>query len=161
AGGRRRAQGHPASRRRLLHRRTKRRDHHARRAADPPRRWRVAAAIQGRRAAHVRRTRAADPRGHRVVRVRRLEPDAAVRDAAAGPWSVARLARAAGMSRSTFAARFKAQLGETPLDYLTRWRMYKAGTLLREGVLGIAEIASAVGYDSSGAFHRAFRRVHD
>ncbi|HEX3761888.1 MAG TPA: AraC family transcriptional regulator [Kofleriaceae bacterium] len=85
----------------------------------------------------------------------------ALHQAPAEPWSVARLARAAGMSRSAFAARFKAQLGETPLDYLTRWRMYKAGTLLREGVLGIAEIASAVGYDSPGAFHRAFRRVHD
>lgn len=85
----------------------------------------------------------------------------ALHHAPADPWSVAQLARAAGMSRSTFAARFKAQIGETPLDYLTRWRMYKAGTLLREGVLGIAEIASAVGYESSGAFHRAFRRVHD
>jgi len=85
----------------------------------------------------------------------------AVHQAPADRWSVARLARAAGMSRSAFAARFKAQLGETPLDYLTRWRMYKASTLLREGVLGIAAIASAVGYDSSGAFHRAFRRVHD
>jgi AraC-like DNA-binding protein len=85
----------------------------------------------------------------------------ALHHAPADPWSVARLARIAGMSRSTFAARFKAQLGETPLDYLTRWRMYKAGAMLREGVLGIAEIASAVGYDSSGAFHRAFRRVYD
>jgi AraC-like DNA-binding protein len=85
----------------------------------------------------------------------------ALHQAPADPWSVAQLARAAGMSRSAFAARFKAQLGETPLDYLTRWRMYKARTLLREGVLGIAEIASAVGYDSSGAFHRAFRRIYD
>jgi AraC-like DNA-binding protein len=85
----------------------------------------------------------------------------ALHQAPADPWSVARLAHAAGMSRSTFAARFKAELGETPLDYLMRWRMYKAGTLLREGVLGISEIAEAVGYDSSGAFHRAFRRVYD
>jgi len=78
----------------------------------------------------------------------------------AHPWSVEALAEVAGMSRSAFAPRFKAQVGETPLEYLTRWRMYKAGCLLREGELGIAEIAGAVGYESPGAFNRTFQRVH-
>ncbi|HEX4445684.1 MAG TPA: AraC family transcriptional regulator [Polyangiaceae bacterium] len=75
------------------------------------------------------------------------------------PWSVESLAGVAGMSRSAFAVRFKAQVGETPLEYLTRWRMYKAGCLLRDGQLGVAEIAAAVGYESSGAFNRVFQRV--
>ncbi|OJH33575.1 hypothetical protein BON30_48060 [Cystobacter ferrugineus] len=78
----------------------------------------------------------------------------------AHPWSVESLAGVAGMSRSAFAQRFKTQVGETPLEYLTRWRMYKAGCLLREGELGIAAIADAVGYESSGAFNRAFQRIY-
>jgi AraC-like DNA-binding protein len=78
----------------------------------------------------------------------------------AHPWSVEALASVAGMSRSAFALRFKAQVGETPLEYLTRWRMYKAGCLLRDGDSGLAEIADAVGYESPGAFNRAFQRVH-
>jgi AraC-like DNA-binding protein len=78
----------------------------------------------------------------------------------AHPWSVEALASVAGMSRSAFALRFKAQVGEAPLEYLTRWRMYKAGCLLREGELGLAEIAYAVGYESSGAFNRVFQRVY-
>lgn len=78
----------------------------------------------------------------------------------AQPWSVEALASVAGMSRSAFALHFKEQVGEAPLEYLTRWRMYKAGCLLREGVLGIAEIADAVGYESSGAFNRAFQRIY-
>lgn len=78
----------------------------------------------------------------------------------AHPWSVEALARIAGMSRSAFASHFKARVGEAPLAYLTRWRMYKAGCLLREGDRGLAEIADAVGYESAGAFNRSFQRVH-
>lgn len=78
----------------------------------------------------------------------------------AHPWSVEALAGVAGMSRSAFAQRFKEQIGEAPLEYLTRWRMYKAGCLLREGDLGLAEVADAVGYESPGAFNRAFQRIY-
>jgi AraC-like DNA-binding protein len=84
----------------------------------------------------------------------------AMHQSPAGPWTVEALARIAGMSRSAFALHFKAQVGEAPLEYLTRWRMYKAGCLLREGELGLAEIADAVGYESSGAFNRAFQRIY-
>jgi transcriptional regulator GlxA family with amidase domain len=84
----------------------------------------------------------------------------AMHQSPAQPWSVESLAAVAGMSRSAFALRFKAQVGETPLEYLTRWRMYRAGCLLREGELGIAEIAALVGYESTGAFNRAFQRVY-
>lgn len=75
-------------------------------------------------------------------------------------WSVEELAVVAGMSRSAFAAHFKTWLGEPPLEYLTRWRMFRAGQLLREGTLGLAEIAGSVGYDSAGALSRAFARVY-
>lgn len=85
----------------------------------------------------------------------------AMHEAPARPWTVATLARMAGMSRSAFALRFKGRVGDTPLEYLARWRMYLAGGLLRDGALGLAEIAHTVGYQSAGAFRRAFERIHD
>jgi AraC-like DNA-binding protein len=74
-------------------------------------------------------------------------------------WTVAELASAAGMSRSSFAERFKELVGEAPLEYLTRWRMYQAGRLLRDGKMKQFEVANLVGYDSDGAFNKAFKRV--
>jgi AraC-like DNA-binding protein len=74
-------------------------------------------------------------------------------------WSVEDLAAVAGMSRSAFALRFKELVGEAPLEYLTRWRMYKAGSLLQEDNGGLAEIALRVGYESVGAFIRVFKRT--
>jgi AraC-like DNA-binding protein len=68
------------------------------------------------------------------------------------------LARESGLSRSTFAATFKAVTGDTPLDYLTRWRMYRARVLLRGSDLSLMEIAARIGYDSDTALSRAFRR---
>jgi AraC-like DNA-binding protein len=75
------------------------------------------------------------------------------------PWTVASLASEAGMSRSAFAQRFKALMNESPLEYLTRWRMYRGSGLLRESDRKLADVAQAVGYDSDGAFHKAFKRV--
>ncbi len=77
----------------------------------------------------------------------------------ADPWTVESLAEAAGMSRSAFALRFKEVLGETPLEYLTNWRMYKASGLLQKDGRKLFEIAKAVGYDSDAAFSKAFKRV--
>jgi len=76
------------------------------------------------------------------------------------PWTVASLASTAGMSRSAFAARFKEIVGEAPLEYLTRWRMRKASKLLKGDDHKLAEVAGLVGYDSEGAFSKAFKRVH-
>jgi AraC-like DNA-binding protein len=73
-------------------------------------------------------------------------------------WSLAALAAEAGMSRSAFAARFTAQVGEPAMHYVTRWRMNLALTLLREQDVGIAETASRLGYQSEAAFSRAFKR---
>ena len=75
------------------------------------------------------------------------------------PWTVETLAAAAGMSRSAFAVRFKEILGETPLEYLTNWRMYKATGFLQERDKKLFDIAKSVGYDSDAAFSKAFRRV--
>jgi len=75
------------------------------------------------------------------------------------PWTVASLAAEAGMSRSAFALRFKQLMSESPLEYLTRWRMYRGSDLLRESDRKLADVAQAVGYDSDGAFHKAFKRV--
>ena len=75
------------------------------------------------------------------------------------PWTVASLASEAGMSRSAFAQRFKELMNESPLEYLTRWRMYRGSDLLRESDRKLADVAQAVGYDSDGAFHKAFKRV--
>jgi AraC-like DNA-binding protein len=75
------------------------------------------------------------------------------------PWTVETLAAAAGMSRSAFALRFKELLGETPLEYLTNWRIYKATGLLQEDDRKLFEVAKSVGYDSDAAFSKAFKRV--
>jgi AraC-like DNA-binding protein len=74
-------------------------------------------------------------------------------------WTVKTLARVAGISRSGFAARFVATLGETPVHYLTRWRIYLATRQLRETKRAISEIASTVGYESEAALNKAFKRL--
>ncbi len=77
------------------------------------------------------------------------------------PWTVGSLAGACGMSRSAFAVRFKDLVGETPLEYLTGWRMQKAIALLHKGDKKLFEVAKSVGYDSDAAFSKAFKRVFD
>lgn len=72
-------------------------------------------------------------------------------------WTTATLAAGVNMSRSAFAARFTALVGEPPLTYLTRWRMRLAAGLLREDV-PLTEVAERVGYESEAAFSVAFKR---
>lgn len=74
------------------------------------------------------------------------------------PWTVESLAATCGMSRSAFALRFKGLVGETPLEYLTSWRMQKATALLQDGDKKLFEVAKSVGYDSDAAFSKAFKR---
>jgi AraC-like DNA-binding protein len=73
------------------------------------------------------------------------------------PWTVARLADEVGLSRSGFAARFAALVGETPLAYLTRLRMRRASVLLRKGAT-LAKVARMTGYSSEASFSHAFRQ---
>jgi AraC-like DNA-binding protein len=77
----------------------------------------------------------------------------------AEPWTVERLASAVAMSRSAFAARFTQLVGEPPLQYLARWRMTRAATLLREGEQSVAAVATQVGYANPVAFTKAFSRL--
>jgi AraC-like DNA-binding protein len=74
------------------------------------------------------------------------------------PWTVERLAESVAMSRSAFAERFTRLAGETPLGYLTRWRMQRAASLMREGDAPLRAIARSVGYETESAFGKAFRR---
>jgi AraC-like DNA-binding protein len=73
-------------------------------------------------------------------------------------WSVESLARQARMSRSVFALKFRTVLGQAPLEYLTQWRMYKAGAMIRSNNMSFSEVASAVGYGSESSFSRVFKR---
>lgn len=74
-------------------------------------------------------------------------------------WTVAELARLAGVSRSTFAARFREVVGVGPIEYLLNWRMALAKDELRRGTRSVSEIAFAVGFQSVSAFSTAFRRA--
>jgi AraC-like DNA-binding protein len=74
-------------------------------------------------------------------------------------WTVESIATAAGMSRSAFAARFKELLGQTPLAYVTEWRMQKAMQLLEQRDKKLIDIARSVGYETDAAFSKAFKRV--
>lgn len=73
-------------------------------------------------------------------------------------WTVAGLARLAGMSRSAFAARFSNALGCAPMEYLSRWRMSLAQDALSRGAKPLDRLAEEIGYESASAFSTAFRR---
>ena len=85
---------------------------------------------------------------------------AAIHDKPENPWSLEALAATAGLSRSVFAARFRARLGETPMAYVGRWRLRVAARWLRETELSVSEILQRLGYASAAAFNRAFKRTY-
>ena len=72
-------------------------------------------------------------------------------------WTLAALARTAGMSRARFAEKFTTMVGQTAIGYLTRWRLLKARRLLAESALSTAEIAERCGYASLPAFSRRYK----
>ncbi|MEU0804131.1 helix-turn-helix transcriptional regulator [Streptomyces sp. NPDC005970] len=63
-------------------------------------------------------------------------------------WSVPELAAVSGLSRAALARIFHQALGQTPMQYLTDWRMALARGHLRTGELGVASIARIVGHNS-------------
>ncbi|HTJ58941.1 MAG TPA: AraC family transcriptional regulator [Devosiaceae bacterium] len=75
------------------------------------------------------------------------------------PWTLDSLAAAAGMSRSSFAARFKTTVGLAPMDYLLRWRIRLASKWLRASKESVSSIALSLGYESESGFSTAFKRV--
>lgn len=83
---------------------------------------------------------------------------AALHGEPAGSWTVERLARLVGLSRSVFAERFAEMVGQAPMQYLALWRMQLASRMLLEGH-AVAAVAGAVGYESEAAFSRAFKKL--
>jgi AraC-like DNA-binding protein len=77
----------------------------------------------------------------------------------AHPWTVVELGREVALSRSALAARFAHALGQSPMNYLSSWRMYLAAHLLGTSNQTIAAITEQVGYDSEPSFYRAFKRA--
>ena len=76
----------------------------------------------------------------------------------AHPWTIAALANEVGISRSVLAERFRRYLSETPIAYLTRWRLQLGAQMLKSTSSSVAEIAAEVGYESEPSFNRAFKR---
>jgi AraC-like DNA-binding protein len=74
-------------------------------------------------------------------------------------WTIQKLAERAVMSRSTFALKFKQTVGESPMEYLTRWRMLLAADKVANSSDSISAIARWLGYESESAFSTAFKRV--
>jgi len=76
----------------------------------------------------------------------------------AHPWTIAELGRQIGLSRSRIAERFQHFLGESPMSYLSKWRLKLGAEMLLSADHSIAEVAAAVGYGSEATFNRAFKR---
>ena len=76
----------------------------------------------------------------------------------AHPWTIASLAKQAGVSRSVLAERFRHYLNEPPMSYLTRWRLQLGAQMLNSTNHSVAQVAAEVGYESEAAFNRAFKR---
>ena len=77
----------------------------------------------------------------------------------ARPWTLDRLARATGVSRTVLAERFRELVGCPPMHYLMLWRMQRAARLLADRPITVTAAAHAVGYESEAAFSRAFKKV--
>ncbi len=95
--------------------------------------------------------RVEDPYVERAIAAMRAEP--------ARRWTVAALARVAGLSRAPFARRFQRSTRTTPLQWLTEHRLGLAREELIHGERKLASIANAIGYGSEFAFSKAFKRV--
>lgn len=93
-----------------------------------------------------------DPQLARVFR--------AIHAAPQSDWTVEAMAGQAGLSRAAFARRFTERVGDTPLGYLTAWRMTLAARRVEGGKVPLGVVASEVGYQSEAAFSRAFRKYH-
>ena len=80
-----------------------------------------------------------------------------MQDSPQNDWTLEALASEVGMSRSVFFNQFKKLVHETPLGYLTNWRIRQAQKLLITDNSNISEIAANVGYQSEAAFNRIFK----
>ena len=74
-------------------------------------------------------------------------------------WTLESLGREIGMSRTAFASKFTALVGEPMLQYLTKWRMNLAVMRLKDGEKVTPELVEQLGYRSESAFRRTFKKV--
>jgi AraC-like DNA-binding protein len=74
-------------------------------------------------------------------------------------WTVASLADEVAMSRSAFAGRFTELVGEPAMQYVARWRMQLAVSMLEDEEVTVGQLADRLGYRSEAAFSRAFKRI--
>jgi AraC-like DNA-binding protein len=81
-----------------------------------------------------------------------------IHGAPARDWTIEKLARDVGLSRSVLAERFAHLVGMPPMQYLAKWRMQIASGLLSRGN-NVATVAAEIGYASEAAFSRAFKKV--
>jgi len=93
--------------------------------------------------------------------IRIMRATAAASHGQLSDWTLARLAKIAGMSRTTFAERFHKLTGRTPLQTITHMRLRLAASELARGDRSVAQVADDAGYGSSAAFIRAFERYFD
>ena len=84
----------------------------------------------------------------------------AMHEAPSQSWTIHKLAEVAGMSRSSFAQRFKEVVGIPPLTYLMDYRLRLAARYLRLQQNSISRISELVGYASDSTFSQAFKRVY-
>ncbi|WP_020141677.1 AraC family transcriptional regulator [Terracoccus sp. 273MFTsu3.1] len=85
---------------------------------------------------------------------------AALHDEPGHPWTLDALAAHVHVSRATLSRRFTELVGQSPMAYLTHWRLARAADLLRSGSLSVEHVAHAVGYANAFAFSAAFKREH-
>jgi AraC-like DNA-binding protein len=73
-------------------------------------------------------------------------------------WTLEKLAKDVGLSRSVLAERFAHLVCMPPMQYLAKWRMQIASGLLSGGSVNVATVAAEIGYSSEAAFSRAFKK---
>jgi AraC-like DNA-binding protein len=75
-------------------------------------------------------------------------------------WTLEGLAREAAVSKTVLTDRFRAVIGESPMQYCARWRMKIAADMLRDQRQNACSVAYSVGFSSEAAFNRAFKREY-
>jgi AraC-like DNA-binding protein len=73
-------------------------------------------------------------------------------------WTVARLAREVGMSRTLFAAQFQSLVGHPPMRFLARLRLSQTAGSLATTDATLFAIARRAGYESEASLSKAFKR---
>jgi AraC-like DNA-binding protein len=111
--------------------------------------------------AHLTTSRSVPPGWLRAIGDPRIAPALRMMHGDPGrAWRLEELAKGCAMSRTSFAVRFKAIAGVTPLNYLAAWRIRLAERALREEPTRVAAVARDLGYASESAFSNAFKRLN-